>query len=866
MGRTLDVETATAVGAGRRRIIKRPRLTRMLDESGARIVLLVAPAGYGKTTLAQEWLGEDVRRAAWYRGGPASADVAALAVGLAQATSEIVPGAGDRMRERLRATDRPEEEARLLGEMLAEDLDAWPEDAWLAIDDYHFAMDSAAAEEFVDTLATDSPLRLLVTSRRRPTWASARRRLYGEVVEIDRTLLAMSEAEALEVLNRRTKEAAELLEKAAGWPAVIGLAALSGDLSMPERELPATLYDYFAQELYQHAEPGLRWSLCQLATAPSINRELAEFLFGSETSELLLDHALRLGVLYSHPEGRWAVHPLLLRFLERKFRDHGDQAVAQTVETVGTFLIRARDWDGVFALIQRFGSEALLVRLVEVARDDLLSQGRVATLSRWLEYAHDRYVSSPVLDLTEAEIAFRQALHSKAESLGLDVAKHLDPSHHLISRAYALAGRSAHMEGRDDSAWSHYEAACFTARDDRQLEEALWGKLLSSLDLEGSVATSDVVDILEDLESLPITTPEHSLRVTTGRLFLAIRAGTGLDDNLGSAIHLVPRVDDPMIGASFLHVWAAALVFSARYAEGLKVISNQIDEVEKYRLSFALPHSYLRKADACRGLRRFADAHGYCERALTLSGPRDEYVPLAVAISRAFTYLAQHRFSDALGSLGTDVASRGRPGGVGEFFACRGLVLACTGHLLEARKFFEKADGATSLIEARALAQLGRAVAALEEQDRHASSVVEEAFELIKESAYFDVFVSAYRAYPRLLSAVANRPENAALLTRILTDARDTRLGRDAGLPLKVDIRRQQPFTRREREVYELLTEGLTNREIAARLFVSEVTVKAHIRHIFAKLNVRSRTEAVLRAPALFDRQATSATDRSSND
>ena len=73
------METTPATGVARRRIIKRPRLTRMLDESRARIILLVAPAGYGKTTLAHEWLDE--RQAAWYRCGPASADVAALAVG-----------------------------------------------------------------------------------------------------------------------------------------------------------------------------------------------------------------------------------------------------------------------------------------------------------------------------------------------------------------------------------------------------------------------------------------------------------------------------------------------------------------------------------------------------------------------------------------------------------------------------------------------------------------------------------------------------------------------------------------------------------------------------------------------------------------
>jgi ATP/maltotriose-dependent transcriptional regulator MalT len=54
----VETTPATAAGAARRRIIKRPRLTRMLDESGARIILLVAPAGYGKTTLAHEWLDE----------------------------------------------------------------------------------------------------------------------------------------------------------------------------------------------------------------------------------------------------------------------------------------------------------------------------------------------------------------------------------------------------------------------------------------------------------------------------------------------------------------------------------------------------------------------------------------------------------------------------------------------------------------------------------------------------------------------------------------------------------------------------------------------------------------------------------------
>ena len=60
-----------------------------------------------------------------------------------------------------------------------------------------------------------------------------------------------------------------------------------------------------------------------------------------------------------------------------------------------------------------------------------------------------------------------------------------------------------------------------------------------------------------------------------------------------------------------------------------------------------------------------------------------------------------------------------------------------------------------------------------------------------------------------------------------------------------------EPLSERELEVLQLIAEGLTNREIASRLFLSLNTVQAHTRNVYGKLDVHNRTQAVVRARAL---------------
>jgi len=65
-------------------------------------------------------------------------------------------------------------------------------------------------------------------------------------------------------------------------------------------------------------------------------------------------------------------------------------------------------------------------------------------------------------------------------------------------------------------------------------------------------------------------------------------------------------------------------------------------------------------------------------------------------------------------------------------------------------------------------------------------------------------------------------------------------------LPFQAPLKElEQEPTAREIEVLQLISEGLVNRDIGKMLFLSEETVKSHVRHLLAKLQARSRAHAV---------------------
>src|SRR5215831_5985151 len=188
-----------AISVANRHIIERPRLTRLLDETTARVIMLVAPAGYGKTTLARQWVQQ--REHAWLHGAAAYGDVAALASGLGKSLASVLGEESRAVENWLKVTSNPSDSLEALAALQREDLVRWPTNAWLVLDEYEWLSESPACEEYVRLLLDESTMRVFITSRRKPTWATARRRVYGDFALVERSLLRMSDDEAHRVLS-----------------------------------------------------------------------------------------------------------------------------------------------------------------------------------------------------------------------------------------------------------------------------------------------------------------------------------------------------------------------------------------------------------------------------------------------------------------------------------------------------------------------------------------------------------------------------------------------------------------------------------------------------------------------------------------
>lgn len=798
-----------------RRIIERPRLTRLLAETQSGVLLLTAPAGYGKTTLAKEWLATSGCLHGWYQVTDASSDAAALALDLATAAAVVVPGAGSQLRARLKTSPDPAADSELLARDLAGDLTEWPEGAWLVIDDYHLLAENEPAERFIEILVAATSLRFLIATRKRPSWVSAKRLLYGEVSEFGRNVLAMTPDEAAEALFGTHEEMPGLVALAEGWPAVIGLAAsLRGPLRTGNSEVPETLHEYFAEELYQGLSEDLRWQLSQLALAPTFDEHLLRALFGTQ-AQTILEEGHHRGFL-NRDGSSYEMHPLLRQFLRAKLADFGSKKTRERAQTIGEFYADHFRWSDAALVASEFDLFELILRVLEEALDSVLSEGRITTINRWLEIAEQASPMAPIVQLAAIEVAFRTGDWETARAKVAQLAKSIPEDHRLASRIYLRAGQIAHLDDRLDDALGWLTAARAQARTPVDLRRSIWTRFVT---LSDSEAKDEAAAALKELEEMPPLDADDLLRANQCRLQFALRWGglTEALDVLPNPLTLVDRSMDPIVRTGFLQTYGMALSLSARYRQSGEIADRQIEEAQRFGLEWVLPHGLEMRGIAEFGLRDFKRALRTLVQSRRLATEQGNiHCQLNSLVLEARIHIcrgAPKRAIEVLESRGRRLTNSGMEG---DYLATRAFAFACCGALPEAMNTLEASKAATDHLEARILRAFTRAVAKplAGPDDALDLDLITSALGVAREAGNFDGFVIAYRGFPKILSSLSQVTAVDVRPFLDLVHSLDAQLAAKVGLrPHVRNPKDSNPLTLREREVFDLVRQGLTNRE-----------------------------------------------------
>ncbi len=239
--------TKLYVAAPRTGVVPRTRLIERLNEGlarGCKLMLVSAPAGFGKTTLVGAWAAGSgrskpkVRTVAWLSLDEGDNDLARFIAYLVAALQTILPGISEGVLAALQSPQPPSTESiltALLNEISAFSSDANPTSFVLVLDDYHL-INSEPIDNALSFLIDHLPQRihLVITTREDPHFPLARYRARGQLTELRAADLRFTSSEAAEFLNQvmclslSMEDITALETRTEGWIAGLQLAALSG--------------------------------------------------------------------------------------------------------------------------------------------------------------------------------------------------------------------------------------------------------------------------------------------------------------------------------------------------------------------------------------------------------------------------------------------------------------------------------------------------------------------------------------------------------------------------------------------------------------------------------------------------------------
>jgi ATP/maltotriose-dependent transcriptional regulator MalT len=634
-----------------------------------------------------------------------------------------------------------------------------------------------------------------------------------------------------------------LARQAEGWPAVLALAARARELPPPHGILPSALHSYLAEELFQAAPVELQDHLIRLSLLPTLEPTLIAGYLGIDGVQLIQE-ARDLGFLAGDDA---ALHPLLREFLLQKLAERPD-ARAQVHEAVD-WSIRDQNWGKALELVSRFSCDDLIEPVLRECYKPLARNGQIATLSSFAAQVRLRPTfPPPSVDLVQAEVALRDGQLALADDLSSRAHAQLAHDHPLRSRAGAIRGHCGLQRAEHAKAEHAFSDARASAQDDRDESEALHGIALARIMGEQPNAREAV----DELRSRRHESPTLLVRAATAEIARR-RFSEGIAGALPieEAQHALLQVDDPRVRTSFAYTVAYALAQRAEYFDANAWLVRLSADIDAFDLEFAKPHAQWVTALVRLGSRRFGETERLLQSIEDGNSSRQEaYQTVNVRLLRARLLLQTGKASDAEQLTAEPPDLRNYPSWRAEYVATRALALACMGDDQAALSAADAAERTSRVVEVRVLAAACRSIVNVRAGD------ILSAVRLItvaQQLGAWDPVVCALRAASDLADGLTQDEGARRRLKVLYASSNDLGLARRAGFRTRATRGPGELLTPRELEVLGLIRRGLRNHEIAQALFISTSTTKVHIRHVFEKLGVRTRAEAVARYEMFSD-------------
>jgi len=893
--------------APRRRLVQRARLTGQLraDEGvGPRLVLVAAPAGFGKTTLLAQWLAAEKshRRVAWLALDPGDADLRLFLTHLAAAIQTAEPEAGADALALLEAGGTTPTDAVLVS--LINDLDVLAGPTVVALDDYH-VIDGAAVHEAVTFLLDNLPpqVTLAIATRADPPLPLARLRARGELVEVRAADLRFTTGEAEmflnEVMGLRLEAVlvAALEARTEGWAAGLQLAALSarshaaaggsGDVAGFVEAFSGShrfVLDYLVEEVLDRQPDEVRAFLLDTCVLDQLTGGLCDALTGRSDGQPMLELLERenLFVVPLDDERRWyRYHHLFADALRARM-------AARPGHRVGELHASASRWlaeNGLLADAVRHaiasGEHELTADLVELTVADVRRRRQNRTFCAWLAALPDDVVRRrPLLAtcagdcrLAEGDFDGVEAWLDAAEA-GLNTAP---PPAIAAGGSLAEAARDREGEVRSLPAMiAVYRASVAQARGDVDGTVAHARRALALAGPEDhfprgaaagfaglaawaagdlGTAVDTFAEAVASLHAAGMVADELGAAVVMANMWLARGRPVEARRLYERALAAAESYPGPVLSTTGdLHVGLADIL---REQGDLDAAAEHLEIARELGDRASLLENRHRWYTAAAALRQatgdLAGAIALLDQAepLFLPGYFPDVRPIAA--TRARVRIVQGRLGDARAwARDRGVAPTDPPAYLAEYdqltlarlLVAEGDTRAALGLLGRVLDVAQAAGRDGSMVEAG----LVRALAHHANGDADSAAAdLAAALTGGVPAGYCRLFLDEGSPMAELLGQVARAaaPDVRAHAEHLLAAGQRPPAHEPAGPAA------EEGLSERELVVLRLLATDLTGPEISGRLFMSVNTFRTHTRHIFTKLGVNTRRAAVTRAGEL---------------